>query len=325
MPLSRRSLLPRPLPPGLGAGGGLDACSAPRALPDRHHPRPGCQLPRLGRDALGLRKGQPRRRDQEVRRRSRPRVRRHGGGSTSSPSAGLRAADVIGCATSSRPGTRSATTPTTTSTSRRRRPERDPVSLSPLPLADRGQAAGRGDPRQHPAAYGRPADPCRHSPGRLPHARRLFDVAYATAPTSSRCFRTGLTWVSSLYPAHAVGPARQEPTEEVLRSIVAAQRNAQPFTYPRGPDRNPHESDQRHRRLPRRPLAARVVPHRDSAKFRVVHRQPRRLRFPVPSLVPVRRRSGVSPIELICDMARRVGDRAAIVDLGMIARRMQAR
>src|SRR5258707_4757697 len=42
----------------------------------------------------------------------------------------------------------------------------------------------------------------------------------------------GFTWVSSLYPAHAVGPARQEPTEEVLRSIVQAPRNAQPFTYP---------------------------------------------------------------------------------------------
>ena len=38
---------------------------------------------------------------------------------------------------------------------------------------------------------------------------------------------TGYTWVSSLYPAHANGP---QATDEVLRSIVQAQRQAQPFT-----------------------------------------------------------------------------------------------
>ena len=44
----------------------------------------------------------------------------------------------------------------------------------------------------------------------------------------------GFTWVSSLYPAHAVGPAQEEPTNAVLQSIVAAQANAQPFVYPGG-------------------------------------------------------------------------------------------
>jgi peptidoglycan/xylan/chitin deacetylase (PgdA/CDA1 family) len=44
----------------------------------------------------------------------------------------------------------------------------------------------------------------------------------------------GFTWVSSLYPEHAVGPGNQEPTAEVIRSIVEAQRRAQPFVYPTG-------------------------------------------------------------------------------------------
>jgi peptidoglycan/xylan/chitin deacetylase (PgdA/CDA1 family) len=44
----------------------------------------------------------------------------------------------------------------------------------------------------------------------------------------------GFTWVSSLYPAHAVGPAGEEPTAAVVDSIVAAQQCAQPFVYPTG-------------------------------------------------------------------------------------------
>jgi peptidoglycan/xylan/chitin deacetylase (PgdA/CDA1 family) len=44
----------------------------------------------------------------------------------------------------------------------------------------------------------------------------------------------GFSWVSSLYPAHALGPAQEEPTAAVLQSIVEAQRGAQPFVYPSG-------------------------------------------------------------------------------------------
>lgn len=44
----------------------------------------------------------------------------------------------------------------------------------------------------------------------------------------------GFGWVSSLYPSHPLGPARTEPTAEVLKGIVAAQKAAQPFAYPRG-------------------------------------------------------------------------------------------
>src|SRR5262249_11888405 len=44
----------------------------------------------------------------------------------------------------------------------------------------------------------------------------------------------GFTWVSSRYPAHALGEAGQEPTAAVFESIVQAQSAAQPFVYPRG-------------------------------------------------------------------------------------------
>lgn len=44
----------------------------------------------------------------------------------------------------------------------------------------------------------------------------------------------GFTWVSSKYPSHTVGREGQPPGEEVLRSIVAAQREAQPAKYKSG-------------------------------------------------------------------------------------------
>lgn len=44
----------------------------------------------------------------------------------------------------------------------------------------------------------------------------------------------GFTWVSSKYPAHRNTNPMTEPSEEVYESIVAAQREAQPYTYPTG-------------------------------------------------------------------------------------------
>ena len=44
----------------------------------------------------------------------------------------------------------------------------------------------------------------------------------------------GFSWVSSVYPEHAVGPANEEPTAAVLQSIVDGQRRAQPFVYRSG-------------------------------------------------------------------------------------------
>lgn len=44
----------------------------------------------------------------------------------------------------------------------------------------------------------------------------------------------GFTWISSKYPRHKYGEPRQEPTPDVYESIVAAQADAQPVTYPSG-------------------------------------------------------------------------------------------
>jgi hypothetical protein len=44
----------------------------------------------------------------------------------------------------------------------------------------------------------------------------------------------GFTWVSSKYPSHPMGEPLKEPTEDVIKGIVAAQEKAQPFRYPDG-------------------------------------------------------------------------------------------
>jgi len=44
----------------------------------------------------------------------------------------------------------------------------------------------------------------------------------------------GFTWVSSKYPSHQYTQPKVQPTEEIYDSIVAAQRDAQPFVYPTG-------------------------------------------------------------------------------------------
>jgi peptidoglycan/xylan/chitin deacetylase (PgdA/CDA1 family) len=44
----------------------------------------------------------------------------------------------------------------------------------------------------------------------------------------------GFRWASCKYPSHQMTPAGKEPTEEVYASIVKAQAEAQPFTYPKG-------------------------------------------------------------------------------------------
>jgi hypothetical protein len=44
----------------------------------------------------------------------------------------------------------------------------------------------------------------------------------------------GYTWVSSLYPPHATGKAKEKPAKDVIEAIVKAQKDAQPFKYPNG-------------------------------------------------------------------------------------------
>ena len=133
----------------------------------------------------------------------------------------------------------------------------------------------------------------------------------------------GFTWVSSLYPDHAVGPARQEPTPQVVQSIVDAQRRAQPFAYPNGLIEIPMSpiSDIGAFRTGRWRLDWFLNVVRQSLAWCIDNRAV----FDFlchPSCLYV-----VDPqfrtIELICDMVRRAGDRAALVTLDRIAERVR--
>lgn len=131
----------------------------------------------------------------------------------------------------------------------------------------------------------------------------------------------GFRWVSSKYPSHAMGEAGKEPTPEVLASIVKAQEQAQPFSYPKG--------------LVEIPMS----PVSDISAFRTgkwkLEWFLRAIRLAVewaiekravfdflahPSCLGV-----IDPefrtIELICDLVKRAGDGAALADLDTIAAR----
>src|SRR5207248_1445075 len=133
----------------------------------------------------------------------------------------------------------------------------------------------------------------------------------------------GFGWVSSLYPEHALGPAHQEPTPAVIENIVQAQRRAQPFVYPNGLVEVPMSpiSDIGAFRNGRWRLEwfLRVV--REALEWCIA----KRAVFDFlchPSCLYV-----VDPkfqtIELICDLVRRAGDRAALVTLDRIAERVR--
>ncbi len=131
----------------------------------------------------------------------------------------------------------------------------------------------------------------------------------------------GFAWVSSKYPAHAMGEAGKEPGRAVYESIVKVQAEAQPFVYPGGLIEVP------------------MSPISDIGAFRggrwklewflkaiqqVVERAiEERAAFDFlghPSCLYV-----VDPefrtIELICGLVAKAGDRAALVDLNALARR----
>lgn len=133
----------------------------------------------------------------------------------------------------------------------------------------------------------------------------------------------GFPWVSSKYPPHQSGVPRQEPTSEVYASILEAQKQAQPFAYPNGLIEVP------------------MSPISDVTAFRsnfwklewFLKAIQRAVEWAIetggvfdflahPSCLVVED-PGFETIKLICDLVRKAGDRAAIVDLGAIARRVR--
>jgi peptidoglycan/xylan/chitin deacetylase (PgdA/CDA1 family) len=129
----------------------------------------------------------------------------------------------------------------------------------------------------------------------------------------------GFAWVSSLYPAHTVGPAREQPAAAVIASIVAAQRHAQPFVYPTGLVEIPMSpiSDIGAFRTGRWRLEWFLSAVRAALEWCIDQRAV----FDFlchPSCMYV-----VDPqfrtIELICDLVRRAGNRAQLVTLDRMA------
>jgi hypothetical protein len=133
--------------------------------------------------------------------------------------------------------------------------------------------------------------------------------------------KLGYSWVSSKYPVHPVGTAGQPPGSKVISGIVAAQVPAQPFVYPSGLVEVPMSpiSDVTAFRSGRWPLAAFLETIRAGVAC-AIERRSVFCFLGHPSCLVVTD-PAFRTLEMICDMVRQAGDRAAITDLGTIARR----
>jgi peptidoglycan/xylan/chitin deacetylase (PgdA/CDA1 family) len=132
----------------------------------------------------------------------------------------------------------------------------------------------------------------------------------------------GFTWVSGKYPAHKVGEVGREPAADVFDDIVKQQAAAQPFKYPNGLVEIPMSpiSDIGAFRNGRWPLASFLKAVRLGVEWAIEHgaaydflAHPACLYVTDPKF---------ETIDLICDLVKRAGERAAIVDLDAVARRV---
>jgi hypothetical protein len=132
----------------------------------------------------------------------------------------------------------------------------------------------------------------------------------------------GFSWVSSKYPRHPLGEPGKEPTATVLDGIVKAQVEAQPFAYPKGLVEVPMSpiSDISAFRSGRWKLEWFLKAVRLAVEWAVAERAVFDF-LGHPSCLYV-----VDPefrtVELICELVRKAGDRAALVGLDVIARRV---
>ncbi|MFI5454835.1 MAG: polysaccharide deacetylase family protein [Isosphaerales bacterium] len=133
--------------------------------------------------------------------------------------------------------------------------------------------------------------------------------------------KMGYSWVSSKYPAHPIGAAGQPPDRTVMAGIVAAQAQAQPFIYPSGLVEVPMSpiSDVTAFRSGRWPLEAFLDAVRSGVSWAIEQRAVFCL-LSHPSCLVVTD-PAFRAIEMICELVRKAGDRAAIADLDTVARR----
>ncbi len=131
----------------------------------------------------------------------------------------------------------------------------------------------------------------------------------------------GFNWISCRYPPHANVEPGREPGKEVYDGIIGAQPLAQPFAYPTGLIDVPMSpiSDINAFRTGRWKLDYFLKATQLSVEWAIEHRAVFDF-LAHPSCLGVIDRE-FRTIELICELVRKAGDRAALVDLGTIARR----
>jgi peptidoglycan/xylan/chitin deacetylase (PgdA/CDA1 family) len=131
----------------------------------------------------------------------------------------------------------------------------------------------------------------------------------------------GFDWVSSLYPPHATPRPMEEPGTDILESIVRAQAAAQPFIYPDGLVEVPMSpiSDIGAFRTGRWRLEWFLKAVRLGVEWAIDQRATYDF-LGHPSCLYVTD-PDFRTIDLICDLVRKSGDRAAIVGLDAVARR----
>jgi hypothetical protein len=135
----------------------------------------------------------------------------------------------------------------------------------------------------------------------------------------------GFTWASCLYPPHANSKPLEEPGSAVYDSIVRAQEAAQPFVYPTGLVEVPMSpiSDIGAFRTGRWKLDCFLKAVRLGVEWAIERRAVFDL-LAHPSCIGVID-PGLRTIDLVCDLVRKAGPRAALVDLGTVAERARLR
>lgn len=133
----------------------------------------------------------------------------------------------------------------------------------------------------------------------------------------------GFKWVSCKYPAHPYGQPGLPATDEILKAIVGAQAAAQPFVYPTGLIDIPMSpiSDVGAFRNSRWKLDDFLRAIQMGVEWAIEHRAVFDFLGHPSVLYPSD--PEFRTIELICDLVKKAGDRAAIVDLDTIAKQVQ--
>jgi len=133
----------------------------------------------------------------------------------------------------------------------------------------------------------------------------------------------GFNWVSCKYPAHPYSKPGEVPTRAVMDGIVAAQAAAQPFVYPTGLIDVPMSpiSDIGAFRNCRWKLDHFLEALRLGVEWTIEHRAA--FDFLAHPSVLYPSDPEFRAIELICELVKKAGNRAALVDIDTLAARVK--